>query len=98
MEDKIKFFGQYLQQKVAKDTECPGSPIINTTAIWIWGLIKDYHLELKDPSKISEDDLSIIDKNKGVVNIDILRSLGYAQPFMQYSIEDLVKLGWVKLI
>ena len=29
---------------------------------------------------------------------DYLRSKGYAVPYMQFSVEDLVKMGWVKLI
>lgn len=30
--------------------------------------------------------------------IDNLRKLGYAVPFMEYSVEDLVSLGWVRLV
>jgi hypothetical protein len=30
--------------------------------------------------------------------IDFLRSKGYALPFMEYSIEDLVSFGWVRLV
>jgi hypothetical protein len=40
-------------------------------------------------------------KNGGVINlhaIDYLRSKGYALPFMQYSVEDLVLFGWVRLV
>ena len=29
---------------------------------------------------------------------DYLRSKGYALPFMEYSVEELVKMGWVQLI
>jgi len=29
--------------------------------------------------------------------IDFLRSKGYAIPFMEYSIEDLINLGWVRV-
>ena len=29
---------------------------------------------------------------------DYLRSKGYAVPFMEYSVEDLVKMGWVRLV
>ena len=29
--------------------------------------------------------------------IDYLRSKGYTLPFMQYSVEDLVNLGWIEL-
>lgn len=100
MEDKIKFFGQYLQQIVAKETKYPNFQKKNTTNVLLINQLSNYHLELKNPDEISKDDydLDIIAKNKGVASIDSLRSLGYAQPFMNYSIEDLVKLGWVKLI
>lgn len=30
--------------------------------------------------------------------IDYLRSKGYAIPFMEYSVEDLVSFGWVRLV
>ena len=29
---------------------------------------------------------------------DFLRSKGYALPFMQYSVDDLVMMGWIKLV
>ncbi|NCT09170.1 MAG: hypothetical protein GW772_03695 [Flavobacteriia bacterium] len=29
--------------------------------------------------------------------VDYLRSKGYALPFMQYSVKDLVEMGWVEL-
>jgi hypothetical protein len=98
MSDKIKFFGQYLEQKVAKETKHPKSPIINTTVVLYCEWVEFYHLELKDPSEISYEDLVLFSKNLNVVAADFLRSIGYAQQFMHYSIDDLVKLGWVKLI
>jgi hypothetical protein len=43
----------------------------------------------------------LIDIKKGRCNrfavIDFLRSKGYALPFMEYSVEDLVSLGWIRL-
>lgn len=30
--------------------------------------------------------------------VDFLRSKGYAVPFMGYSVDDLVKMGWVQLV
>ena len=33
-----------------------------------------------------------------VPHIDYLRSKGYALPFMEYSIDELVELGWVRLV
>ena len=40
-------------------------------------------------------------KNGGVINlhaVDYLRSKGYAIPFMEYSVDELVNLGWVRLV
>jgi hypothetical protein len=31
-------------------------------------------------------------------DIDYLRSRGYAVPFMEYSVDDLVSFGWVQLV
>jgi hypothetical protein len=31
-------------------------------------------------------------------DIDYLRSKGYALPFMKYSVDELVELGWVRLV
>jgi hypothetical protein len=47
---------------------------------------------------MSEVDLALFAKNKNVAAIDFLRSLGYAQQFMGWSIEELVQKGWVRLI
>ena len=30
--------------------------------------------------------------------VDYLRSKGYALPFMEYSVDELVELGWVRLV
>lgn len=44
---------------------------------------------------------SIFDKTIPVelnsYHIDFLRSKGYAVPFMEYSVDDLVSFGWVRL-
>ena len=98
MDGKIKFFGQYFGQVVAKERNAPDSPPINVTKVLFLNRVNNYHLELKDPSKVSNEDLALFAKNDNVAGIDFLRSRGYAQQFMQYSIDDLVKLGWVKLI
>jgi hypothetical protein len=40
-------------------------------------------------------------KSGGVINlhaVDYLRSKGYAIPFMEYSVDELVNLGWVRLV
>ena len=52
---------------------------------------------------LSDDFLEfLIDLKKGHCNkfevVDYLRSKGYAIPFMEYSIEDLISFGWVQLL
>lgn len=52
---------------------------------------------------LSDDFLEfLIDLKKGHCNkfevVDFLRSKGYAVPFMEYSIEDLISFGWVRLV
>jgi hypothetical protein len=37
-------------------------------------------------------------KSDAIPVIDYLRSKGYAVPFMEYSVDDLISFGWVKLI
>ena len=33
-----------------------------------------------------------------IEEIDFLRSKGYAVPFMEYSVDDLISFGWVQLL
>lgn len=52
---------------------------------------------------LSDDFLEfLIDLKKGHCNkfevVDFLRSKGYALPFMEYSVEDLISFGWVQLL
>ena len=134
---KCRFFGQYLEQIIAKETKYPNSPTINATTVLLIGELENYHLELKTLSKITDEDLLFICRNKKgkiekveligieenkekkylnikisfsngwhefyteineIENIDYLRSKGYAVPFMEYSVEDLVSFGWVRLV
>jgi hypothetical protein len=37
-------------------------------------------------------------KNTDSYVLDYLRSKGYAVPFMEYSVEDLISFGWVRLV
>lgn len=63
------------------------------------------YLELKPLSKITDEDreycVSIGDgriyKNFQQNQVDFLRSKGYAIPFMNFSVEDLVSFGWMQL-
>lgn len=52
---------------------------------------------------LSDDFLNFLnDLKKGHCNkfqvVDYLRSKGYALPFMDYSVDDLVSFGWVQLL
>ena len=53
---KCRFFGQYLQQIIAKETKYPNSPSINTTTVLLINELPNYHLELKPLSKITDLD------------------------------------------
>lgn len=41
---------------------------------------------------------SNISSNENFNLIDYLRSKGYAVPFMEYSVDDLISFGWVQLL
>ena len=53
---KCRFFGQYLEQIIAKETKYPNSPTINTTTVLLINELSNYHLELKPLSKITNED------------------------------------------
>ena len=53
---KCRFFGQYLEQIVAKETKYPNSPTINTTTVLLIEQLENYHLELKPLLKITDED------------------------------------------
>jgi hypothetical protein len=53
---KCRFFGQYLEQIVAKETKYPNSPTINTTTVLLINQLSNYHLELKPLLKITDED------------------------------------------
>jgi len=119
---KCRFFGQYFEQIIAKETKYPNSPTINTTTVLLINELSNYHLELKPLSKITDEDAGKIpyrnssdniigyytakSLNKNIESIgfytneeiDNLRLLGYAVPFMEYSVDDLVSFGWVRLV
>ena len=118
LENKARFFGNYLGQEIAFDKA--GFKALVYDAIkpsWI----ESFYLELKPLSQISNEDTEhvmelenfidgflsddilnyLIHLKKGKCNkievIDYLRSKGYALPWMDLSVEDLVEYGWVKL-
>lgn len=121
---KCRFWGQYLEQIVAKETIYPNSPTINTTTVLLINELLNYHLELKPLSKLTDEDAkellpfvsfqfssrytdekikeeirkSVLDTEMMPLDLtDYLRSKGYALPFMEYSVEDLISFGWVRL-
>ena len=49
-------------------------------------VISEYRKAIKSPENLS------------AVVFDFLRSKGYALPFMEYSVEDLISFGWVQLL
>ena len=53
---KCRFFGQYLEQIIAKETKYPNSPTINTTTVLLIEQLENYHLELKPLLKITDED------------------------------------------
>ena len=135
---KCRFFGQYLEQIIAKETKYPNSPTINTTTVLLINELSNYHLELKPiindteykipdgwefykeytPEKdgysgvkirklyesteiaFNEDGYKydMVFPTKKNIGIDEYRAKGYAVPFMEYSVEDLVSFGWAQLL
>lgn len=63
---KCKFFGQYLEQIIAKETKYPNSPTINTTSVLLIDELSNYHLELKPLSKITDEDAIVVAKIFGM--------------------------------
>ncbi len=53
---KCRFFCQYFDQIVAKETKYPNSQAINTTTVFLINQLSNYHLELKPISKITDED------------------------------------------
>jgi len=80
----------FLQLKpISKITDEDAEHIMQTEA-FIDGFLSDDFLEF------------LIDLKKGRCNkfevVDYLRSKGYALPFMEYSVDDLISFGWVQLL
>lgn len=62
LENKIKFFAQYILQNVAKETKYPDSPTIRPITVFRIGFdyVSFYHLELKSIEEISDSDMELI--------------------------------------
>ena len=71
----------------------PLSKITNEDAISMYrGLERNY----ESSNQFLEDYKSIgfLEQRE----VDFLRSKGYAVPYMEYSVDELVKIGWVQLL
>lgn len=106
-DQKAKFFAQYWGQKVMC-SEVESKPFeVNENNLHRW--IPECYLELTPLSQITDEDIDVIDmpyisiKDHLFNDIisqfeaDYLRSKGYAVPWRDLSVDDLVKFGWVKL-
>ena len=110
---KCRFFAQYYELEVAKHSTKnyfvkhildkvgenyflelkPLSKITDEDAILMYrGLERNY----ESSNQFLEDYKSIgfLEQSE----VDFLRSKGYAVPYMEYSVDELVKIGWVKLV
>ena len=64
--------------------------------LWNHPVTKEKVVKMNDNWKYGICILSIEKLN--IQQIDYLRSKGYALPFMQYSVDELVKMGWAQLV
>jgi hypothetical protein len=57
-------------------------------------------IELKPLSAISEEDMEVVNGflRVGKDTVDYLRYKGYAVPFMNFEVNELVDAGWVRLV
>ena len=101
LENKAKFFAQYWGQHVLYFSSDFLRKIDSLTLV---GIENDDYLELKPISKITDEDAINLGygyashlKSNLDRNIDQLRNLGFAVPWMDLSVEDLVEYGWIKL-
>jgi hypothetical protein len=46
----------------------------------------------------SDSETETVLYNSNAKAVDYLRSKGYALPFMEYSVDDLISFGWVRLV
>ena len=106
LENKAKFFAQYWWQEVFLLNN--NKYRITKSRFNAETLKQECYLELKPLSQISDEDaiklgftnardfLAVADIYH-IYHVDYLRSKGYALPYMDLSVEDLVEYGWVKL-
>lgn len=106
MTEREQFFALYWGQKVMY---CTGSAAMNVDPISVREA--DFYLLLTPLDQITDEHGALASsrftlpfnvKSPGTRYLpsdvaDLLRSLGYAVPYKQYSVTDLVQMGWVKL-
>jgi len=126
IENKAKFFAQYLHQRVLCNSVIETDKsieILRPSELPCIDIGQNWHLELTPLSMISDEDAIEVAKTvyltdsdlwtseRGrdyldfdpnvwsmVANIsDLLRSKGYALPYMGLSIAELENYGWIKL-
>lgn len=104
LENKKRFFALYWGQNVYKCAN--GYPV----ALNPCSINNSDYLLLKPLSKISDEDLKVLgfgnihafkvlyNKEKLILSeVDFLRSKGYAVPYMDLSVKDLIEYGWIKI-
>jgi hypothetical protein len=112
--DKEKFFAQYFGQNIIYSPNFKNQQfcITSKTIRWVndgyFIKLKDISkITDEDAEHIIQLDVLLSDNffndlKKGYCNkyevVDYLRSKGYALPFMGYSVDELVNLGWVQLV
>ncbi len=109
-ENKAKFLANYWGQQVlgARENEGPTFHVSESKRL----RSKVWYAKLKPLSSISDKDAIAINCDSrddflhyGVIaeslksyEADYLRSKGYAVPWMDLSVDDLVEYGWVKIV
>lgn len=105
---KAKFFAQYWGQEILWSNKGQVNPF-EICHTWLTHNIKSSYIELIPLSQITDEDIDVIDmpyisiKDHLLNDIisqfeaDYLRSKGYALPWMGISVEEQIKLGWIKL-
>jgi hypothetical protein len=86
----------------------PLSQITDEDAVTVRELVKDtfYFDEEYDAKQLNRAVIRMITEHTGswlhvgncMYAIDYLRGKGYALPFMEYSVSDMISFGWVQLL
>ena len=113
LENKAKFFAQYWGQKCGKNKYCnlsvnksnilnithlelkPLSQISDEDAVEISKFYPSFGSDIRNAVKELFQEWNVLELS--IETGDFLRSKGYALPYMDLSVEDLVEYGWVKL-